>query len=287
MENHKIWIVVPVFNREKEIYSFLNQMFSQTFQNFIIVVVDHGTTAIDFSAFKDFRLRIVREDSSLWWTGAINSGIAMIYGEIAANDSILLINDDVVIDSDYLQNISAAAGRNPNSIVGSTGVDANNQRVIYTGRLLNKPNARFYSPHNGYKYSEIRETGGICESHILFGRGMLIPFKIMESVGKFNDDRLSHYGADSEYSWRAHKMGIRVICALDAPVYIKEKKSEYPVDSNDSLIGHLTYKRRAGNFSAMSNFALLSFSTFYASYFILLNSIRKSLSYFKTKYQKA
>jgi GT2 family glycosyltransferase len=281
METHKIWIVIPVFNRKKEIYSLLKQLFLQTFENYTIVVVDHGTTAIDFSLFNDNRLKIVRASSTIWWTGAINAGIIEIYDKAFASDFILLINDDVVIDTDYIHNLYQASEKYPNSIIGSTGVDKDTHRVMYSGHLLDKQKARFYSPHEGQKYGGNKKKGEVCESHILCGRGMLIPFKIMITVGSFNEERLPHYGADYEFSWQSHKLGYRVICALDAVVYTSHKKDEYSAEDNSSLMNHLTDIRLAGNISAMSNFAILSFSKTYAAYYILLNTLRRILFYLR------
>ncbi|MEA3446155.1 MAG: glycosyltransferase, partial [Bacteroidota bacterium] len=176
-KNKKIWIVVPVFSRPVEIHNLLNDLLRQTYYNFHVVVVDHGTEKVDFSLVTDSRVEILSQSSKFWWTGAINRGLEHVLREKKDGEFILIINDDVVLDGDYLENVVAAGNKYPDAIIGSISVNK------YTGIILSADNrlifsrAKFGSSWQGKKINEIKEK--FVKSDILPGRGMLIPESVI------------------------------------------------------------------------------------------------------------
>lgn len=276
--NRKIWIIVPVFDRPDKIYSLINQMLLQTYHQYNLLIVDHGTKKIDFTSFKDPRLMVVRANSNLWWTGAINAAIRSIMSHTDDTDYLLLINDDVNIDEDYLKNLVAVAEDNPDTIIGSTCIDQDTNRIIYTNRIFDKVSAKFVSPHRNQYADELSKRAKEYESHLLYGRGMLIPFKVIKFTGLFDEKHLPHYGADSEFSWRARKQGFKLICSLDCQV-VTRRREELLDQFQGSLLTFLTNKKKPGNLHALVNLSFLCFNSFYAVYFIFINLIRQGLSY--------
>lgn len=274
-----LWIVVPVFNRPNSIHTLISQLLSQTYRQFKIVVVDHGTERIDFTEFNDARLLVLKKSSELWWTGAVNAGIKEIMEDVDADDHILLMNDDTMVEEYYLESLIAAASNNLNTIIGSTCVHKDTGKIFYTSRNLNKMRARFLSPHRGHNINNL-DLAGLYESDILSGRGMLIPFAVIKKIKGFDDERLPHYGADYEFSWRAKKHDYRLVCATNCRVYTQNRDDRL-YQYGSSFKEFITNKKKPGNFPTIINFSFVCFGRCYATYYIGINLGRHLLSYIK------
>ncbi|WP_296878374.1 glycosyltransferase family 2 protein [Thomasclavelia sp.] len=62
----KVSVVVPVFNKEKELKRCLNSIVKQTYNNIEIIIVDDGSTDNSYKIYtefanKDKRIRIVKK----------------------------------------------------------------------------------------------------------------------------------------------------------------------------------------------------------------------------------
>src|SRR5712691_8709298 len=134
----KIYVVVPVFNRRALIERFLYCMREQTFHNFETIVVDDGSTdgtgELITANFKEVEL--LRGDGNLWWTGAINLDIKHVLAKAPDDAAILVINDDVEVDPDYLQTLHRTWRSTPRALLGSVVVDIIDPEVIVDGGRL-------------------------------------------------------------------------------------------------------------------------------------------------------
>src|SRR5262249_16781098 len=142
----KIYVVVPVFNRKSLTERFLRDMHKQTFRNFEIIVVDDGSTdgtaELISEQFKEVQL--LRGDGNLWWTGATNLGIRHAIAQASEDDAILIINDDLDVNADYLETLHKLSKSMPKTLIGSVIVDIKNPEIIYDGgRLVNWWTAKF------------------------------------------------------------------------------------------------------------------------------------------------
>lgn len=94
-----ISIVIPLYNKEKQIDHTLKSVFNQKFQNFEIVIVNDGSTDNSLSVvsqFKDARIRVINQTNA-GVSAARNRGIKEAYGEWIA-----FLDADDEWDSDYL-----------------------------------------------------------------------------------------------------------------------------------------------------------------------------------------
>lgn len=81
-----ISVVVPLYNKEKQIAHTLQSVFNQTFQDFEIVIVDDGSTdgsVAEVEKYSDSRIRLVHQQNA-GVSAARNRGIEEAKGELIA-----------------------------------------------------------------------------------------------------------------------------------------------------------------------------------------------------------
>jgi N-acetylglucosaminyl-diphospho-decaprenol L-rhamnosyltransferase len=212
-----IYVVVPVFNRKLLTERFLCCMRDQTFRNFKIIVVDDGSTdgTSVLIAEKFPEVQLLRGDGTLWWTGAINVGIRHAMAQAAEADAVLVINDDLEVDTDYLDALCASWKAMPHTLIGSLIVDIDNPEIIEDGgrvvnwwtakcRVLNaKRTLRDFPKHHYVHVS------------ILTGWGTLIPVQVFRDLGLYDDKHFQQCG-DTELPVRAGNAGYDLVVSYAA-----------------------------------------------------------------------
>lgn len=91
-----IYIVIPHFDRIKNIPKLIERLSNQTVSDFKLIIVDHGNTSLSPEYLPDFCI-LLRGSTEQWWSGAMNVGIKYVLSRTAASDDdfILFQNDDV------------------------------------------------------------------------------------------------------------------------------------------------------------------------------------------------
>jgi N-acetylglucosaminyl-diphospho-decaprenol L-rhamnosyltransferase len=215
----RIYIVIPVYNRKTLVERFLDRLNEQTFRDFTVIVVDDGSTdgtaALIVEKFPD--VHVLRGDGNLWWTGAINLGIRHAMLHAVADDAILVINDDVEVDPDYLGFLYRLWQSMPDTLIGSVLVDINDpDRIVCGGPRVNWWTAKMWHLNTGRRLSEFGKDYHADVSW-LTGRGTLIPIGVFREIGLYNEKHFQQCG-DTELPARAKNRGYRLILSYGAVV---------------------------------------------------------------------
>jgi N-acetylglucosaminyl-diphospho-decaprenol L-rhamnosyltransferase len=214
-----IYVVVPVFNRRKLIERFLECMRRQSITGFETIVVDDGSTDGTSELIRTTFPEVVllRGDSNLWWTGAINKGIQYAMAKASNHDAILVINDDVEVDPWYLETIRREWLTLPDTLIGSVVVDIDRPDLICDGgTLINWWTAKVTKLNRGMPVAAFGPQYRLDVS-VLSGRGVLIPVHVFRKVGIYNDRHYQQSG-DEELPVRAKKAGYRLKMSYDCMV---------------------------------------------------------------------
>ena len=214
-----VHVLIPAHNNKPEVITVLACLERQRSVELDVLLVDDGST--DGTCDEVRRLfplvRILSGDGTLWWTGANVMGVAHILETAQAGDFILLLNNDVSVEHDYVSRLVECSESLGRALVGSTIVDDERRDHLMAGIRLDR-RLRINQNSDG---SAIQQSSYDGHVDVLPGRGTLVPVEVFRRIGTFNRRRLPHYGADYEFSIRAKRAGFRLAVSHRARVFAK------------------------------------------------------------------
>lgn len=123
-----ISVVIPLYNKEKQILNTLHTVLNQTFQDFEIVIVNDGSTdngVAEIEKVKDSRIRIIHQHNA-GVSAARNRGI-----KEAKYDLIAFLDADDEWDKDYLDTIYALYRKYPEASIFGTSYRLKDEKQVY------------------------------------------------------------------------------------------------------------------------------------------------------------
>jgi N-acetylglucosaminyl-diphospho-decaprenol L-rhamnosyltransferase len=223
----KIYVVVPVFNRKVFTQRFLECMRQQIYRNHHVIVVDDGSTdgTADLVASQFPDVQLLRSEGNLWWTGAINLGIRHALTQASGGDAILIINDDLEVNCDYLEIMHNLRRTLPRTLIGSVAVAIDTPEIIEDGgTFINWWTAKFHHLNAGVRLSQL-DRSHCVEVSLLTGRGTLIPVDVFRTIGLYDDVHFQQCG-DTELPVRAKRAGYSLVVSYAAVVKMHRQASD-------------------------------------------------------------
>ena len=202
-------VIIPVYNRPKEVDELLESLCSQTFTDFEVVVVEDGSSETSESICAKYRDRL---DLKYYFKSNSGPGPSRNYGaERSQGEYLIILDSDVIVPSDYLQNIERALEVHPTDAFG--GPDRAHESFTPIQKAINYAMTSFYT------------TGGIRGGKQKMDKfyprsfNMGIRKTLFEKVGGFAPIR---YGEDIDLSTRLFEAGCD--CQLFPEAYVYHKR---------------------------------------------------------------
>lgn len=185
MNNPKISIIVPLYNKEKSIIQTLDSIFKQTFQCFELVIVDDGSTDGSYYKVLEYKSRNKIENIQIIQQKNAGPGAARNTGTKHAKAKwiVFLDADDELLPYalDYFWSI---VEENPKIDI----VDCNTS-VLSKGKVYEK-----YHPIEGIVKIPLRECFfnkiGPGSNHSCFNRNFCLKYPYREEIRRFEDAEL-------------------------------------------------------------------------------------------------
>ena len=215
----KIWICIPVFNRIQFTLKCLATLKAQTYQNFTVVICDHGSTDGSSTLIsQQFPSTVIlTAEESLWWTGAINVCISYALENADAADALLTLNNDTELQPDYLQQLVSYSGKYQDAILTSVIHDIKTGDLVEVGFRQNWLLATS-TPVDFATHHIPNDSNVIALSHAS-GRGTLFPVSVFNKIGLFDEIHLPHYAADYDFTFKAAKAGFKIYACKHCRVF--------------------------------------------------------------------
>lgn len=238
-----VFCVVPVHNRLDVTRRCVNYLSAQDYPSLQIVIIDDGSTDGTGGYLAQCglpNLTTLSGDGNLWWGGAMHKGIAHLTNVANKNDYLLMLNDDVVIEADYVSTLVSDSIAHEGSVIGSA------QKIEGSGALLSYGCKIDYW---GMRIQPIDASLANEDVDALPGRGALFPMPAVLSAGNINVKAFPHYLGDLEYSARIKEMGWKIVISKKADVYIS-------AESSDENVRRQGFKQEYFSFRSKNNLLL-------------------------------
>jgi GT2 family glycosyltransferase len=220
-------IVIPVFNRKQFTRDCLLSLERQTLPADHIIIVDDGSTdGTEEMLSAEFpEVIVLSGDGNLYWTAAINMGIRRALN--MGVDFVMTLNNDTVASPGFVENMLAGSSRDSHALIGALDKDIATKKTYYGGELFDWKTGKSTYLLDVLPAAEQR---GLHEVSLFPARGLLIPRKVFDQIGLFEEKRLPHYMADYDFTLMARRHGFRMYCNYDAVLYT------YPAEGGDHKI---------------------------------------------------
>lgn len=193
-------IVIPNYNGNKYLKNCLDSVYAQSFKDFEVIIIDNASIDGSYEWVQEYRdIQFKRLDQNYGFSRAVNEGIYLAQGEY-----VLLLNNDTIMASDFLQEILKEMESHPKAFaVCSKMIQYHNPDLIddagdeYT--LMGWTRKRGdHEPITRYTKSE--EVFSACAGAALYRKS------ILKEIGYF-DENFFAYMEDVDISYRARIYG--------------------------------------------------------------------------------
>jgi len=215
-------IIIVNWNGKHLLKECLDSVFSQSYKDFEVILVDNGSTdgSVEFVKKNYPQVKIVQNKSDVGYARGCNVGV-----KAATSDIVVLLNNDTQVEKDWLANLIAPLERD--SSIGAVG----SKLIFYDKRDYINSVGTFVSVF-GFsgslgdwrpreEYSKEMELFAPC------GGAVAIRRKLYLEIGGLYEPFFL-YEDDVDLGWRIWNAGYRVVLAPDAIVYHKYSHTQRP-----------------------------------------------------------
>lgn len=211
-------IIIPTYNRSKDIIKLLDSIAVSSFSDYEVIVVDNHSeedieSLVRERAMTDERLKFVGLDFNMMAAGGRNEGIRNAKG-----DYFLFIDSDNVIDPDMIKNLISYMERDSHvGMIGPIMMYYRRPKMIwFAGNEINLITSRtIYWNHNEMiehlKSSSLFETDHIPNV-------MMVSRKVQQEIGFFDEKYYIMY-EEADFAARVRKAGYKIMVCKDAVTY--------------------------------------------------------------------
>jgi len=241
-------IVILNYNGQKFLKKCLQSVLGSDYENFEIILVDNGSTDKSLESVKPFdrnpRLKMVCLKENLGFSRGNNIGAS-----VASGKYIVFLNNDTVVDREWLKELVSVMERNPN-------VGAAQPKLLFLGREDEVQSAGNFIDTLGFTIPRIRlveekEKYNEQVEIAATGAALIIRRNLFDHIRGF-EPRFFVYYEDTDLSWRVRLAGKSILFVPSSIVYHAEGAGF----SRFKLALRLTHYVRNHLFTVFKNYSL-------------------------------
>ncbi|MBK7105841.1 MAG: glycosyltransferase family 2 protein [Ignavibacteriae bacterium] len=269
----KITIIILNWNGLNDTLECLESLKKIDYENYEIIVVDNNSSGNDVEIIEEkfgaCIKKIIVSSENIGFSGGNNLGIK--YALENGADFILLLNNDTIVESDFLVNLSDTLNKYENIGISAPLINYFDKKsIVWTvgGKISKIRGSGFaYSNENENqiekKNREVTFASGCC---------LLIKKEVFEKIGML-DEKFFLYVEDTDFCFRTIKAGFKIIINPNSKIYHKVGNS---TSMNLKQIP-LYYETRNRLYFAKKNFNIFFIVTFL---YIFVTMLYKSIIWF-------
>jgi GT2 family glycosyltransferase len=219
-----IYICFPVFNRLALTTRCLESIFNSSYKNFIVVILDDGSTDNTASYIKNNypEAIILNGDSTFYWAKGMNTCLKYVLINSRPDDYILMLNNDVEISHLLLSNLLKKSFQLQNEcILGSLNLIINSNELIENNAFLCK-RFLFFKTFRA-KFQDYSDSNLLREELIkvdtLAAKGAFFSIGTLKKLGFIDDLHFRQYHGDTIYFYNANYLSIPIYVYKNAKLF--------------------------------------------------------------------
>jgi len=221
-------IVVLAFNKHEITQCCIDSVVENTSEAHRVILVDNGSTP----AFEENpRYDLVRLEENLFYTKGVNAGIRYALRHYPDLESIILLNNDVVVNPGWLKALAKDRNGNPGVIGNKHFLLDNPDEVIHAGTADLIGGIHKGGP-DAELFNEVSHEVWVTFACVMITRPCL------DAVGLL-DERMEHFYSDNDFCLRALMAGFDVLFEPESTIYhahsLSYKEANIPVDSDRDI----------------------------------------------------
>lgn len=278
----KVSFIIVNWNGEKTIAKCLDSVYSQTYKNFEVILLDnHSSDQSLETVKKNYQVdKLIELDRNYGFAEANNRGL-----EHAAGEYLALINNDTILEKDWLEKAAAVFRNSPDKKLGSVATKIINH---YQRDLIDSAGVEFYGlgacwdyknlPQNAAQVSQRKQVFGACATAALYKK------RVIEEIGFF-DPKFFIYFEDTDLSFRLRLFGYSCLYEPEAVSYHygarrRIRKNRFFIEFGRRNIEFLFIKNMQGPLFLKY---FLSHCVYELALFFFYLSIGRGMSFIKAK----
>jgi hypothetical protein len=208
-----VTVVVINYNGGKYVLNCIQSLLKTDYINYKVVVIDNASkdSSADEIRYKFPNLQIIKLDTNIGYARGANYAM-----ELFKDKYIVVLNNDIYVERDWLRILIETAEKYPNAImIGPRIIDSIDRKTSFLQSYLTFP--LIGSSIVCFKRSE-KNYSEIVESAYAPGAIFLLRRYEALSIGGFDSDYFLNW-EEIDFAWRAWLCGYRVLMNLNAYVY--------------------------------------------------------------------
>lgn len=221
--NPIVYIIIVNWNGYEDTIECIKSLEKIDYNNYRIVVVDNGsnTNEIDNVAKNFPEVHLIKNEVNLGFSGGNNIGMEYAVKEYA--DFVLLLNNDTVVEKDFLNQLVENTIENEKIGIAVPKINyySNRDVIWYAGGYINKLRGSGFTSGVGELDSKY-----LVNKYVTFATGccLLIKIDVIKQIGPM-DEKYFLYLEDVDYCLRTLDTGYKILFVAKSKIYHKESIS--------------------------------------------------------------
>lgn len=222
-----VYVLLPVHNRREVTHSFVRCLVHQSYTSWQLILIDDGSTDGTATMVTDqiSNAVVLTGRGDWWWAGSVAAGLDWLQKRKTNPDDIILIaNDDIEFDQNFLADGIKILRNSSRSLLSFWCYGKQSGKLLDRGTTIDWEHFTF----------RIAQPSDVISC--LSTKGLLGTVKDVLSVGPLKPLFLKHYLADCEFTIRALRSGVKLVCSPAPTIRVDEETTGYHCYSSQSLI---------------------------------------------------
>lgn len=234
----KISVIILCWNGEEFIGPCLEALLAQADQSVEVMVVDNASIDSSVSLIRQYesKVRLIQNDFNFGFSGGNNIGLKAATGEV-----LILLNQDTIIQPQYLSIIAETCRNKGIGIVGCKALYPDGQTIQHAGGEIMKPSA--FTRHFGQHKKNTTTNEELMDVDYVTGAALAIQRETYHRIGGLDEGFYPALYEDVDYCYRARRAGFRVVYQPCAAIIHREAGSMSDAVRFSYLIGNRSRMR--------------------------------------------